>query len=637
MNLLSRKLNLNIPYAICISLKSEEKRRQQTIEECNKIGLPIKFKIVDLHPEGGVEGCKDSHKQVIQYAKNNNLEYILILEDDILFDIDMINVMKPIHIPKNFDMFYLGYHVNRGSRIGDQMLKIDSSLTTHAYIMKNTVYDLFLDYIDRKWDIPEFQDLNQFEKPFFTQQPPIRAIDMFYSKYIHHKRGQTYGVYPMIAYQRQEFSRIENANVDYRNLFVQKSNIIARNISSNLRNILVFGENEEYSQDTVIEFLESKEDIHDYDYIHVKPKKSDIIFNKEIRNVDWDVLYITDDEYLIRKQIIYRKKKDTWRIKYLYPGCSILPERNGKWLPEKPVICYYGKENSQINQLTSNYFVFYCSEEYKEIKQISDDIVHVPKHQYNHIPNHQVLLKNDITFFIDHAIRKPNIILWMTQELFDYEWKCDWWHEQGTYTVPFEGKAFFTNMARYVVTILFDTKEICDKFCEKYEVVYNPKNMMILEGGKHNFEIEETTQPVPWKIVAQTNSKDFMKYINLYKTLKKHLPKFTMDLYGCSKSNKKRFRNINISGIKALKGEIDWKKGDVFMMLEDNEDLYWKAKMSSCFILSEKRYSYMNDDDIILETNVPKSINREELKRNSFDYAFKQKGSNKLIEFFIRN
>lgn len=626
--MLDKKLNINIPYAVCVSLKEEEQRRKQTIEECNKIGLPVKFFLADPHPKGGVEGCKESHKKVIQHAKDNNLEYILVLEDDIVFDVGRIQNMSPIHIPENFDMFYLGYHINRGTRIGDKLLHIESSLTTHAYIIRNTVYDLFLNYIDEEWNIPEFQDLNQFEKPFFTQQPPIKAVDMFYSKYIHHARGKTYGIYPMIAYQRPEFSRIENTHVDYRNLFIQKANLFARNVSSRL-----ICKHIEENRDNVVEFLKQQDEMFDYDYIHVQSKESSNTFDKKIKNTDWDVLYITDDEYLIRKQVIYHKK-DTWRTKYLYPGCSLQPQRREQWLPEKPILCFYGKENSMINKLESNYNIFYCSEEYKELKQISVEKVHVPKHNYNCIPNHQVLLKNDISFFVDHAVRKPNIILWMTKDTLDYEWKCDWWQETGEYTIPHEGKALFTNMSRYILTILFDTQEICDKFCEKYEVIFNPQNMMVLQSGKHNFEIQEIT-PVPWKIIAQTNGKDFMKYVNVFKNIKKQFPRFTMELYGCSKSNKKKFRNINVQGLKAIKGGIQWNGNDVLLMLEDNEDLYWQAKMSACFVLSDQKYSYMNDNDIILD-KIPNKMNREELKRNSFDDAFQQKGGNKLLDFFIR-
>ena len=623
MNILSKK-GINVDIAICISLKTEHKRREETIRECNKIGLPVKFFLADLHPDGGVEGCKDSHKKVIQYAKDNNFENILVLEDDVLFDEVAIKNMKPLRLPNNIDMLYLGYHINRGLRISDQLLKLESGLTTHAYIMNKNVYDIFLNYIDKEWDIPEFQDLNQFEKPFFGK---LRAVDMFYAKYIHHARGKTFGIYPMIAYQRPEYSQIEKAYVDYKNLFIQKANYFANKINSKLRCEYV-----QTDEHKIINFIKNS-NAYDYDYFYISPRIVLNPYNKEINNKDWDVLYIKDDEYLIRKQASY-KRKDTWRIKHLYPGCTLAPKK--EWLPERPVLCFYGEDEEKMKQLSEKYELFYCNEKYKEITKNSNGITLVPKHKYNFIPTNQVLLKNDITFFVDHIIRKPNIILWMTKDTFDHEWKCDWWQETGIYKLPFDGKSLFKNMSRYILSIIFDSQEICDRFCDKYDVIYNPKNMLIISNGKHDHDIN-LINPIPWKIIAKTNGNNFIKYIQTYQFLKKQNDKFTMELYGCSKSNKKRFRNMNISGIKCLKGDINWENGDIFLMLENDENLYWKSKMSSCFVLTNEKYSYMNESDILIEESLPK-MDREELKRNSIDYALKEKGNeNEIIDFFIKS
>jgi glycosyl transferase family 25 len=624
-NLLSKKLNMNIPYAICISLENDEKRRQDTIHECNKIGLPVKFKIVKKHPQGGVEGCKDSHKQVIQYAKDNNLENILVLEDDILFNDQLLLNMKPITLP-TFEMFYLGYHINRGNKVSDQLLHITSALTTHAYIMNHSVYDIFLNYIDDKWDIPEFKDLNDFERIFFTNN--LRAVDMFYAKYIHHARGKTYGLYPMIAYQRPEFSTIENKNVDYKNLFIEKANYFASKIKSCFI-AKIYHEN----QDEIFNAIKTKySNVHDYDYFHVQPIKSDFCFTQEIKNSQWDILYITDNEYLIRKQAI-RRKDDNMKIKYFYPGSS--PKPGKEWLSDKPILCLYDSEedNHMIRQLENHYHIFYCSEKYNQIQNN-----HFPKHLYHFIPTNQVLLKNDISFFVDHAITKPNIILWMTQDTFDYNWKCDWWHEKGEYQIPHKGKALFTNMSMYIITILFDTQEICDSFCNQYNVVFNPQNMFIISNGKHNYDLLPSN-PVPWKIVCETNGKNFMQYIQTFKILLKQNPNLSIDIYGCTKNNKKKFQRIkNTTNIKCFKNNIDFSSADIFLMLENNEKLYWKAKMGTCFIISSNKYSYMSVNDVIIEqnNNLFETLNRDELKRLSFDEALQQKTNNSLINFFIK-
>ena len=50
---------------------------------------------------------------------------------------------------------------------------------------------------------------------------------------------------------------------------------------------------------------------------------------------------------------------------------------------------------NDFNKLKSNYELFYCGHE-RYTKSIDNKIT---KHEYNTIPTHQVLLKNDITFF----------------------------------------------------------------------------------------------------------------------------------------------------------------------------------------------------------------------------------------------
>lgn len=611
--MLSKKLNMKIEFAICISLKDDDERRNKTIEECNKINLPVKFFLADKHPLGGVEGCKDSHKQVIQYAKKHNLENILILEDDVSFDLNMIHKMKPLKYIPQFDMLYLGYHVNRGYRVGDQLLELHSALTTHAYIINHNVYDILLEFIDKEWDIPEFQDLNIFEKPFFGK---LRAIDVFYAKYIHHARKKTYGIYPMIAYQRPSYSSIEQANVDYKNLFIRKALYFSKINKSLLRCQYVQTE-----QNKVIEFLKNS-GANPYDYIHVQPTIGLDFLEKNIQNTDWDILYIKDDEYYIRKHTAY-KTKDTWQIKYLYPGCSLGIGK--KWLPEKPVLCIYGEENKIFDKLSDKYIVFYCSEKYTQLKENR-----VPKHQYHMIPTNRVVIQNDITFFIDQPLTKPNVILWMTQDTFNPVWKCDWWNETGKYTIPFNGKSLFTNMSSYIISILFETQDICDAFCKQYNVIYNPKNMHIVNRGKHNYDFKQIT-PLPWKIIGKTNGKNFNRYIDTFKRLKKILPQISMNLYGCTKNNKKHYKSVN--GISCFKTNIIWDSTDIVLMLQDDENLYWEAKMASCIIISDTIYPYMDKNDICIDTYDFSTLNREELKRKALHHGLQEKRNNFLLDF----
>ena len=133
-NLLEKALHTNIDEVVCISLKQDEKRRQETLTECQKIGLPVKFHIVERHPISGVQGCLESHLALIAYAKKRQLKNILILEDDVTFDKEAIE-QTSITLPEDWQMFYLGYHVNKGYRVKDNVMKLMSALTTHSYLL----------------------------------------------------------------------------------------------------------------------------------------------------------------------------------------------------------------------------------------------------------------------------------------------------------------------------------------------------------------------------------------------------------------------------------------------------------------------------------------------------------------------
>lgn len=303
-NILERALNMHIDAVICISLESDEQRRIKTLKECDRIGLPVRFHIVKKNPNGGVVGCMESHIQIINYAKQNKFKNILVMEDDVQFDTEVLQNTN-IQVPEDWEMFYLGYHVNKGYQHSQHILKILSGLTTHAYIMRDTLYDYVLDNITQDWkSIPEFYDLNAHEKPFFDLDN--HAIDIFYAKWIHHRRNKTYGAYPLIAYQRPSFSHIENKNVDYTSLFKVKAQYYHDRYMGSFKGVFHIGSGPD--QYTNLQMLcENLKNLKfsKWDYIlvsdmsnlqHERTTKDSIdIFHNNICNAQsWDILSLTE-------------------------------------------------------------------------------------------------------------------------------------------------------------------------------------------------------------------------------------------------------------------------------------------------------------------------------------------------------
>ena len=213
-------LNIKIDKIYCISIKERQDRRNFLKTQFSKLDHEITFHIVERNKDP-VRGCLESHIDCIKEARELGLTNILMLEDDILINEKILEDIKSIHVPKNFDMFYLGYHINDGIKYGNNLLKLLSAQTTHAYIMNNKIFDFVINNIEKEWDtISEWQVRNKYES---RTNFNVRAIDLFYAKWIHHQRGNTYGIYPILIHQKPDYSDIEKRNIDYRVLMDSKA------------------------------------------------------------------------------------------------------------------------------------------------------------------------------------------------------------------------------------------------------------------------------------------------------------------------------------------------------------------------------------------------------------------------------
>jgi glycosyl transferase family 25 len=101
---------------ICINLDSRRDRREYAESVFIKYNIPARFLTVTKHPQGGVYGCFDSHMQIVLDAYNQDKDYILVFEDDILptetySELHIINAINFMKTEKKWDVFYLGYMV----------------------------------------------------------------------------------------------------------------------------------------------------------------------------------------------------------------------------------------------------------------------------------------------------------------------------------------------------------------------------------------------------------------------------------------------------------------------------------------------------------------------------------------------
>jgi len=101
-------------------------------------------------------GCGRSHLNVVRYAKDNNLDNILIFEDDATFynggDVSAIaiieNSLDTLSRTPDWDVYYMG-GIIRDELIYKpfgNLIKVDKILTTHAWAINSKCYDRILSY-----------------------------------------------------------------------------------------------------------------------------------------------------------------------------------------------------------------------------------------------------------------------------------------------------------------------------------------------------------------------------------------------------------------------------------------------------------------------------------------------------------
>ena len=188
----------------CVNLDRRPNRWEEGKSEIDKHGLTVeRFSAIDGNPNSiktnpgvtdGDVGCTLSHYNIILEAKSNNLDKVLVLEDDVVFN-DNLNSLFDEYInqvPDDWDMIYFGgNHVGGLTQINEHVSKVKHTYTTHAYAIKKTVFDHVI------------QLHGQGKK----------QVDVYYADI--QKIFNCYVFRPHLAWQRDGFSDIQNAYTKY--------------------------------------------------------------------------------------------------------------------------------------------------------------------------------------------------------------------------------------------------------------------------------------------------------------------------------------------------------------------------------------------------------------------------------------
>lgn len=195
----------------CINLDRRKDRWDETLLELSKWELSdsvTRFSAVDGNTlindtiiNNGELGILTTHINIINEAKEKGYKNILIIEDDIEFTEEILNLEQYMSsVPEDWDMLYFGGNHNKhmGKQINflnEKIIKLNETYGIHCVVINNTIYDLILDLISRRG----------------------KPIDVYYADI--QKSYNCYGFNPSIALQRESFSDIQNKNVNYKWLF----------------------------------------------------------------------------------------------------------------------------------------------------------------------------------------------------------------------------------------------------------------------------------------------------------------------------------------------------------------------------------------------------------------------------------
>jgi glycosyl transferase family 25 len=164
-----------------------------------------------LHSFGAL-GCSLSHLAMLKYAKNKNLDHILILEDDVSFlnpSLFLNNLKKFLETHSNFDVLLLaGNNMGDYVRIDDFCVKVSHCQTTTAYLVKNHYYDTLIKNYENSINLLQL----------YPNKIHNFAIDQFWG--ILQKTHNWFLLTPLSVVQRPDISDIEKRPTNYTTLML---------------------------------------------------------------------------------------------------------------------------------------------------------------------------------------------------------------------------------------------------------------------------------------------------------------------------------------------------------------------------------------------------------------------------------
>ena len=205
----------NLENVYYINLEEQIERKKSVEEQLNK--LQWKYECFNaIKTLNGRIGCSMSHLKLLEMAKEKNLDYIVIIEDDIQFINPEFysNLLEKFFDSKiNYDVLLLAGNLREPyTQINDYVLKITKSWTTTGYIVKKHYYDKLINNITESIKLLSL----------YPDYHCLFAVDAYWQHL--QKIDNWYILLPRTITQLPGYSSIEKRYVNYNHLMLDLIN-----------------------------------------------------------------------------------------------------------------------------------------------------------------------------------------------------------------------------------------------------------------------------------------------------------------------------------------------------------------------------------------------------------------------------
>ena len=197
-----------------INLEHRTDRKQHVERELTELGWEFTRFDAIRYPNNPMVGCTLSHLKILEHARANNLDYVVIVEDDIYFTnkpMFLENLNTVLSSRKHFDVCVISGNlvVEHNAFIKDCAIQVSHSQTTTGYIVQKHYYDTLINNIKTGTEL----------LLKYPSEGGHYAIDMFWIQL--QKKDIWIIIVPLTVTQVESYSDIEKKIVNYSKTMLQ--------------------------------------------------------------------------------------------------------------------------------------------------------------------------------------------------------------------------------------------------------------------------------------------------------------------------------------------------------------------------------------------------------------------------------